>query len=103
MDTDDLSEEAYAGVLLTAEGLSHNLTLAFAVLAADCATEDDYLKECRRLIDMWIDQPEKINAEIFFDVPIPHMDQVTYTMLKIEANIKKVLMWPAKDRTRREW
>ena len=39
MDTDDLSRQAYEGVILEAENLTHDLTLHYVVLSYDCEDE----------------------------------------------------------------
>ena len=43
MDTDDLSKEAYTGILLEAEKLTHDLTLHYGVLFSECKDEADYI------------------------------------------------------------
>lgn len=42
MDTDDLSEEAYKGVMLEAEKFNHDLTLQFGLRSEDCLDEDEF-------------------------------------------------------------
>ena len=49
MDTDDLSREAYNGILIEAERLSHDLTLSFGILAGSCKNEAEYLEKAEKL------------------------------------------------------
>lgn len=49
MDTDNLSREAYEGILIEAERLTHNLTIHFGVLSSDCKNETEYLNEAEIL------------------------------------------------------
>lgn len=45
MDTDDLSIEAYKGILSEAEKLTDELTLHYGLLSYDCENEAEYLKK----------------------------------------------------------
>jgi hypothetical protein len=49
MDTDDLSVEAYKGILIEAEKLTHDLTLHYGLLSYDCENEAEYLKKAAKL------------------------------------------------------
>jgi hypothetical protein len=51
MDTDDLSEKAYKGVMLEAEKFNHDLTLQFGLRSEDCLDEDEFLENITELID----------------------------------------------------
>ena len=51
MDTDDLSREAYSGILVEAEKLTHDLTLHFGLLSYDCKNETEYLEKAKKLTD----------------------------------------------------
>jgi hypothetical protein len=50
MDTDDLSKEAYKGIIAEAENFDPDLTLQFGLLSYDCANEDEYLDKSKELI-----------------------------------------------------
>ena len=43
MDTDELSSEAYEGIIMEAEKFSRDLTLSFGLLASSCENEQEYL------------------------------------------------------------
>jgi hypothetical protein len=49
MDTDDLSEKVYKGIIIEAERFSHDLTLHYGVLSYDCKDEADYLAKAEEL------------------------------------------------------
>jgi len=72
MDTDDLSDETYEAVILTAEEFNHDLTLWFALLASKCANEEEYLSKTEQTIKLWLKNKNMDNLmdEIFFgDLP----------------------------------
>jgi hypothetical protein len=97
MDTDDLSEDAYAAVIIEAERFHHDLTLQFGLLAEDCSDEDEYLQECKRLIlELKQLKPEDFQ-DIFFDDP-PAMSDLVRTLDVISHNIDKVTSVPLKKR-----
>jgi hypothetical protein len=49
MDTDDLSREAYKGIIIEAELFTHDLTLHYGVLASSCKNESDYINKAEKL------------------------------------------------------
>ena len=49
MVTNDFSREAYEGILIEAEKLTHDLTLHYGLLASDCNNEADYLDKAENL------------------------------------------------------
>ena len=49
MDTDDLSREAYNGILIEAEKLTHDLTLHYGLLSYDCKNESEYIDKAKKL------------------------------------------------------
>jgi hypothetical protein len=98
MDTDELSEETYKAVLVTAEKFNHNLTLQFGLLAYNCVNDDDYLQNAKQLIKEWrMDLTNSIN-EIFFDVKKPKVSSFENVLLKIENEIDKVFNIPVNKR-----
>jgi hypothetical protein len=65
MDTDDLSNEAYEGIIIESERFNHNLTLRFGVLSYDCKNEEVYLEKAISYIED-IKMPMKMNNVISF-------------------------------------
>jgi len=58
MDTDELSNEAYEGIIIEGEKFNHSLGLQFGLIASGCMNEKEYLiysvkliKEIQRLDD----------------------------------------------------
>jgi hypothetical protein len=49
IDTDDLSREAYDGILIEAEKLTNDLILHFGLLSSDCKNETEYLDKAEKL------------------------------------------------------
>jgi hypothetical protein len=97
MDTDDLSKEAYKGIIIEAEKFNHDLTLQFGVLASRCKNEKDYLSKAALLIKkiQRLDRSEL--TDIFFD-SIPDKKHLDLTLEKMLANISKVEMIPENKR-----
>ena len=50
MDTDDLSKEAYQGIIIEAEKFNHDLTLQFGLLADDCEGEIEYIEKSEQFV-----------------------------------------------------
>ena len=99
MDTDDLSNETYKAVIITAEKFNHNLTLQFGVLADICLDDDDYLLKANKLIIEWRATIAETIVDIFFDVAHPTPIIFEKILLKIQKNIEKVQNIPIKKRT----
>ena len=89
MDTDDLSTEAYEGIIIEAERFNHDLTLQFGVLASSCEDEEDYLKNARELINEIKECDEYDLEDIFFGNP-PDRAALIKCLQKIESNIAEV-------------
>lgn len=89
MDTDDLSREAYDGILLEAENLTHDLALHYGVLSGDCKNETEYLKKAAKLTKNIM----KANAweldDLFWGCP-PDKKELMVTCKKIFDNIEKI-------------
>lgn len=98
MDTDELSEETYKAVLITAEKFNHNLTLQFGVLASRCSDDNDYLEKANQLIVFW--KSDIINSidDIFFDTEKPMIPIFENVLIKIQNKIQKVLSIPVEKR-----
>jgi hypothetical protein len=99
MDTDDLSQEAYKAIILTAERFHHDLTLRFGCLSYGCDTESDYLDAAEKMINIWLTEWElqKIIAKIFFDNP-PDKEQFKKVLENILLNIDAVRKIPINQR-----
>ena len=87
MDTDDLSNEAYKGIIFEAEKFDHSLTLRFGVLAKDCEKEEDYFKQAEELIEA-LRNADDIDLEWVFFREIPNRKLLYKTVDKITKNIE---------------
>ncbi len=98
MDTDDLSNEAYKGILIEAERFHHNLTLHFGLLAGDCDTEEEYLEAAEILINnLRKAKPAEIKDFLFGEVT--DLSALPTTLDKMLANIARVREVPEEKRT----
>ena len=97
MDTDDLSNEAYEGIILEAEKFNHDLTLRFGVLAKDCEDEEDYFKQAVELIDELRKVDEDELEWIFFG-QVPDKKYLYSTLDKITNNIEQVKRIPKEQK-----
>ena len=86
MDTDDLSDEAYNGIIIEAERFNHDLTLRFGLISYHCENEIEYLAMAKKLIQ----QIKKLKGnellDIFFGV-LPDEKALHATLDKILRNI----------------
>jgi hypothetical protein len=98
METDDLSNELYKAIFVTAEKFHHDLTLRFGLLAKECKNEADYIVKAEKLINRFIKNSETVRAEIFFDL-IPTKDQFEKALKSIKLNISVVGNIPIENRT----
>ena len=97
MDTDELSNEAYEGIILEAEKFNHDLTLRFGVLAKDCEDEEDYFKQAVELIDELRKVDEDELEWIFFG-QVPDKKSLYSTLDKITNNIEQVKRIPKEQK-----
>ncbi len=100
MDTDDLSKEAYQGILIEAEKLTHDLTLQYGVLVSKCKNEEEYLNKAEKLtmqIMEIIENKDYLLEDLFWGNP-PDTDKLESTLRKIMKNIGKVKSIPVKKR-----
>ena len=69
MDTDELSREAYEGIIIEAEKLSHDLTLHSGLLSYDCKDETEYIekaeKHTRKLLQVFLGSAAKDSSVTF--------------------------------------
>ena len=89
MDTDDLSQEAYDGILLEAERFSHDLTIHYGVLASDCEDEDNYLSRAERLTKD-IMACSSVDLDDLFFGNSPSKKELKPTLTRILQNIQKL-------------
>lgn len=97
MDTDQLSNEAYRGIIIEAEKFDHDLTLQFGALASLCKDEEDYLNKASDLIS----ELRKLDKEELIDVFFgnrPDIKSLNLTLNRIIENIDKVRKTPKEQR-----
>ena len=97
MDTDDLSREAYDGILLESEKLTHDLTFHYGLLSSDCKNETEYLDEAEKLTKEILQVNERELDDLFWGSP-PNKEKLIFTCKKILENIEKVKSIPIKKR-----
>lgn len=97
MDTDDLSNEAYKGIILESEKFNRDLTLHFGVLASDCKDEDDYLDQAMELIDELRALDKEELTEVLFG-NTPDTKSFYLTLEKITHNIEQVKKMPKEQK-----
>ena len=97
MDTDDLSREAYKGVITEAEKFNHDLTLQFGLLSSRCDDENEYLEESRKLIEEIRALDPADLEDLFFGV-MPDVDKLNIALDNILKNIEKVERLPISKR-----
>jgi hypothetical protein len=98
MDTDDLSEEAYSGILEEAESFNHDLTLQFGLISDECDSEAEYLEKAIELINGIRKCSNEDLKEIFFG-ELPNKKLLYSTLDKIIKNIEEVKKIPEAQRT----
>ena len=97
MDTDDLSNETYQGVIIEAEKFDHDLTLQFGVLASKCKDEEEYLHKASVLINELRSMDKEELSDVFFG-NLPHMKALKVTLDRITVNIAEVRKIPVEKR-----
>ena len=97
MDTDDLSTEAYQGIIIEAEKFSRDLTLQFGVLASSCKDEEVYLDEGSGLILELRSFDEEDLLDVFFG-NLPDIKSFNLTLDRIMQNIEQVRKIPQDQR-----
>ena len=97
MDTEDLSREAYKGILIEAEKLTHNLTLHYGLLSYDCKNEDEFIEKAEKLT-MQIMKAEDHELDDFFWGNPTTKERLEYTLREILKNIGKVKSIPVDKR-----
>jgi acyl-CoA hydrolase len=97
MDTDDLSTEAYDGILSEAEKLTHDLTLHYGLLSESCNNEAEYIEKAEKLTRE-IMEAEDYELDDLFWGNAPDKIKLDSTLKKILKNIEKVKSIPIKKR-----
>jgi uncharacterized protein YyaL (SSP411 family) len=97
MDIDELSEEAYSGIILEAESFDHNLTLQFGLLSYECDSEEEYLKGALELMEEIKKLSRHELEDIFFGAPF-NRKLLFKTLDKIIINIGNVNIIPIEKR-----
>ena len=69
MDTDDLSTEAYIGIIIVAGKFNDDLSLQFGLIASSCRNEKEYLHKAKNLIKEIKEPDESDLSDIFFWLP----------------------------------
>lgn len=89
MDTDDLSREAYNGILIEAERLTHDLTLHYGVLSYDCKHETEYIDKAEQLTRKMLQVDTNGLDDLFWGNP-SEKGKLDFTLQKIIGNIEKI-------------
>jgi len=97
MDTDDLSREAYNGIIIEAEKLTHDLTLHFGLLSYDCKNEHEYIEKSKRLAKAIIKIKDNELEDFFWGNP-PNKEKLLFTLKKIIRNIEEIIKIPIENR-----
>ena len=97
MDTDDLSREAYNGILLEAEKLTHDLTLHYGVLSGASKDEVDYIDNALEMTKEIMTANEYELDDLFWGNP-PNKEKLNLTLQTIISNIERVRKIPIEKR-----
>lgn len=97
MDTDELSEAAYSGILLEAESLTHDLTLLYGLLSYDCKNETEYIEKAEKLTRRLMESAGDELDERYWSIP-PDREELADTLSKIAHNIENLKQIPLEKR-----
>ena len=97
MDTDDLSTEAYKGIIIEAEKFNHDLTLRYGIIASLCKNEKEYLIEAKNITRLIKGLSINELTDLFFGFP-PDKASLLLTLDKISANISEIEKIPENER-----
>lgn len=98
MDTDELSREAYDGILVEAEKLTHDLTLHYGLLSYECKNESEYLDKAKKLSNAIMQAEDYELDDLFWGNP-PNKEKLNIMLQKIISNIEKVRKIPVEKRS----
>jgi uncharacterized protein YyaL (SSP411 family) len=101
MDTDDLSRNAYDGIILEAEKLTHDLTLHYGLLSYECKNETEYLEKAEKLTKEIMELDDYDLEECFWGYP-PNKEKLHLTLKKIISNITEIKRIPI-DKRHYDW
>lgn len=79
MDTDELSREAYEGILLEAEKLTHDLTLHYGLLSGYCKDEVDYIDKALEMTEKIMQADDCELDDLFWGDP-PDKEKLIFTL-----------------------
>ena len=102
MDTDELSDEVYNGIIIEADNFLHELMLHFGVLASSCSNEDEYIISSIKLIKSLRQAKWNEYLEIFWG-KVPSVSSVHAVLEKIEQNILIIDKIPLQKRKFTRW
>lgn len=97
MDTDDLSSEAYDGIIIGAEKLTHDLTLHYGLLSYDCKNETEYIEKAKNLTEEIMVVEDYELDDLFWNNP-PNKENLILTCKTIIENIEKIKSIPIEQR-----
>ncbi len=83
--------------MIEAESFSHDLTLQFGLLSADCKNEEEFISKSLNLIKEMKTYDEIDLDDMFFGNP-PKIKEFHIILSKLTENIKKVKNIPPEER-----
>ncbi len=92
-----MSTEAYDGILIEAEKLTHDLTLHYGVLSGHCKSEHEFIGKAEKMTREFLKAEEWEIDDLFWGNP-PEIEKLEFTCNKILENIKKVRSIPIDKR-----
>lgn len=98
LDTGDLSNEAYSGIIEESERFSYDLTLNYGLLASQCEDEDEYLMEAKSMTEEFLTYSNNQIEDLLF-VSLPNRAEFHKTLKRIIENINRVQSIPFESRT----
>jgi hypothetical protein len=97
MDTDDLSREAYNGILIEAGKLSNDLTLHYGLLSGNCENETEYLDKAEKMTKAIMQLDSWELEDLFWGNP-PDKNKLIIACERILKNIENVKTIPIEKR-----
>lgn len=97
MDTDNLSREAYEGILIEADKLSNDLTLLFGILSGECNNETEFLEKAEKITRKILNAKDQEIDDLFWGNR-PKKEELEFTCKKILSNIRKINSIPIEKR-----
>ena len=97
MDTDDLSREAYNGIIIEAEKITHDLTIHYGLLSSVCKNETEYIDKAEKLTYEIIELKEHELDDLFWGSP-PEKEKLNIKLMEILSNIEQIRAIPVEKR-----